>query len=108
MSANLCELHDQNLLVVFDYFSNFIEVENLHTITMPAVTKTLKILFAQYGVPDTFMTDNGPQFSSAEFSAFSKAWSFEHPSLSPHYPQSNGKVENVVKTVKRLFTKCRE
>ena len=27
---------------------------------------------------------------------------------SPRYPQSNGKVENAVKTVKRLFTKCQE
>lgn len=108
VGADLCELHGRNLLVVVDYFSNFIEVENLHTTTTLAVSKALKIMFARYGVPDILMTDNGPQFSSTEFSAFSKAWSFEHPTSSPHYPQSNGKVENAVKTVKRLFTKCRE
>ena len=28
--------------------------------------------------------------------------------LPPHYVQSNGKAENVIKTVKRLFTKCSE
>ena len=54
------------------------------------------------------MTDNGPQFSSAEFVTFTKVWGFEHCTSSPHYPQSNGKVENAVKTTKRLFTKCRE
>jgi hypothetical protein len=45
------------------------------------------------------------QFSSAEFA---KKWSFEHQTSSPRYPQSNGKPENAVKTIKRLFNKCRE
>ena len=54
------------------------------------------------------MTDNGPQFTSAEFVTFTKKWSFDHITSSPHFPQSNGKAENAVKTVKRLFSKCRD
>ena len=54
------------------------------------------------------MTDNGPQFSSAEFSAFARTWDFDHVTSSPKYPQSNGKAENAVKTVKRLFKKCKD
>jgi len=108
VGTDLCELNGRSLFVVCDYFSNYIEVESLNTTTTQAVCKALKILFARYGVPDILVTDNGPQFSSAEFATFTKAWSFEHSTSSPYYPQSNGKAENAVKTVKRLFTKYRE
>ena len=87
-------------MVICDYFSGFIEVERLHTITTTAVSRTLKALFARYGVPDVLVTDNGPQFASAEFVSFAKRWGFQHVTSSPHCPQSNGRVENVVKTVK--------
>lgn len=95
------------LLVICDYFSNYIEVERLQTATTKAVIK-VKTLYSRYGVSDTLVTENGPQFSSAEFMAFSKAWGFQHVTSSPHYPQSNSKVGNAVKTVKQLFTKCQE
>ena len=90
-----------------DYYSNFIEVARINTITLRAVIKELKAVFARFGIPDTLITDNGPQFSSAEFSVFAKTWMFDHKTSSPTYPQSNGKAENVVQTVKRLFAKCK-
>lgn len=51
------------------------------------------------------MTDNGPQFTTVEFRAFSRQWAFQNVPCSLRYPQSNGKTENAVKTVKRLFAK---
>ena len=54
------------------------------------------------------VTDNGTQFASAEFAVFARTWSFDHVTSSPRHPQSNGKAENAVKTVKQLFTKCRQ
>ena len=63
--------------------------------------KVLKALFARYGVPDLQVTDNGQQFASAELKVFfAKRWGFQHLISSPHYPESNGRVENAVKTVK--------
>ena len=108
LGADLCELDGRTLLVIVDYYSNFIEVARIHTVTSRSVIKEMKGVFARHGAPDVLVTDNGPQFASAEFATFAKDWTFEHVKSSPHYPQSNGKAENAVKTVKRLFTKCRE
>ena len=108
VGADLCDLQGRTLVVLCDYYSNFIEVENISKITTQGVSKGLKIMFSQYGIPNELVTDNCPQFSSSDFTLFSKSWSCNHVTSSPHYPQSNCKAENAVKTVKRLFMKCRD
>ena len=107
VAADLCELDGRTLLVISDYYSNFIEVARLNSVTSRSVIKEMKDVFARYGIPDVLVTDNGAQFASAEFAIFAETWSFEHHTSSPRYPQSNGKAENAVQTVKRLFTKCK-
>ena len=72
------------------------------------VIRELKTVFARFGFPEIFVTDNGPQFSSHEFQVFARSWTFNHVTTSPRYCQSNGKTENAVRTVKRLFEKCKE
>lgn len=106
VAADLCELDNRTLLVISDYYSNYIEVAHLNTAMSRKVIKEMKAVFAGYGIPDILVTDNGPQFASAEFAVF--AWMFKHTTSSPYHPQSNGKAENAVKTVKRLFTKSKE
>ena len=47
-------------------------------------------------------------FCSKEFQDFAREYEFEHLTSSPDYPQSNGKVENAIKTAKSLMKKARE
>ena len=47
-------------------------------------------------------------FGSREFQDFAREYEFEHLTSSPDYPQSNGKVENAIKTAKSLMKKARE
>ena len=78
VSADLCEFDNRTPLVVSDYYSNYISVARLCTVTSRAVIKELKEIFVRFDIPDALITDNGPQFSSAEFKVFSKTWMFEN------------------------------
>ncbi len=93
LGTDLCDHEGRIILVVSDYYSNFIEVKHLHRATTSTVSKALKVMFARYGIPDVLVSDNGPQFASDEFATFSRKWGFEHITSSPHYPQSNRKAE---------------
>ena len=53
------------------------------------------------------MSDNGPPFNSYEFQQFASNYDMVHVTSSPHYPQSNGKVENAIKTAKSLLKKSK-
>ena len=51
------------------------------------------------------VSDNGPQYSSEAYAIFARQFQFEHVRSSPLYPQSNGKAERAVQTVKNLKKK---
>ena len=86
VAADLCELDSRTLLVVSDYYSNFIEVSRATSTTSRAVIRELKAIFARFGIPDILVTDNGPQFASAEYAVFAKTWMFDHKTSSPDIP----------------------
>ncbi|XP_061170340.1 uncharacterized protein K02A2.6-like [Saccostrea echinata] len=92
-----------------DYYSNFIEVASLkHDTTSRNVIKHLKDNIARYGIIDTLISDNGSQYTSAEFKSYVASYGIEHVTSSPFYAQSNGLAEKSVQTVKNLLKKCRE
>ncbi len=46
------------------------------------------------------ITDNGSQFIAKDFKEFIRLWQTTHVFTSPHYPQSNGKLERYHRTLK--------
>ena len=95
-----------DFLVVVDYFSKYLIVRKIPNSTSSAVIKELGLIFSEFGSPLVFRSDNGPCYSSQEFKFFMQNWLVEHRTSSPHYPQSNGLAESMVKVSKNLIEKA--
>ena len=62
----------------------------------------------QESIPDGVISDNGPQFTSSEFTQFGREWGFEHRTSSPGHQQANGRAESAVKTAKSILRKAKK
>ena len=104
VGTDLFHLKDNTYILVVDYFSHYVEVALLMSSqSSQDVIKALKSILAQHGVPEVVRSDNGSQYSSAEFQRFAKDWGFQSITSSPKYVQSNGEAERVVQTIKSLL-----
>ena len=95
-----------DFLVIVDYFSKYLIIRKIPNSTSSAVIKELGMIFSEFGNPLVFRSDNGPCYSSQEFKFFMQNWLVEHRTSSPHYPQSNGLAESMVKVSKNLIEKA--
>ncbi|XP_055623231.1 uncharacterized protein K02A2.6-like [Toxorhynchites rutilus septentrionalis] len=95
-------------LLAIDSFSKWPEIIRTTRITSAATISILRALFARLGMPVTLVSDNGTQFTSAEFADFCASNGIEHLTTAPFHPQSNGQAERFVDTFKRAVKKIRE
>ncbi len=51
------------------------------------VIKSFMMIFANYGIPETIVTDGGPQFKSKEFEELCEKFMINHETSSLHHPQ---------------------
>ena len=61
--------------------------------------------FCERGFPTTLVSDNGPQFTSKEFSDKMNKWGIKHLLTPPYHPASNGLAERAVGTIKSHLKK---
>ena len=95
-----------DFLVVVDYFSKYLIMRKMAKSTSSAVIKELGMIFSEFGKSQVFRSDNGSCYASQEFKFFMQNWSIEHRTSSPHYPQSNGLAESMVKVSKNFIEKA--
>jgi hypothetical protein len=88
------------ILVTVDSYSKWIEADVVSGCTAQTTIKKLRHLFAAQGVPEILVSDNGPCFTSSEFSQFLEKNGVRHITSAPYHPATNGLAERAVQTVK--------
>ena len=89
--------------VLIDAHSKWPEVKVMKSTTTEKTIEVIRSIFAQHGLPEQFVTDNGPQFISSDFEKFLKSNGIKHILSAPYHPASNGLAERFVQTLKRTL-----
>ncbi len=76
LGADLFMLGNKTYLLVVDYYSRYVEIAQLTPTRSTDVIVHIKSIFARHGVPETLVTDNGPQFSGHSFAS---SYGFDFP-----------------------------
>ena len=92
-----------NFLVIVDAHSKWPEIFEMTNTSTAKTIATLRHLFSTYGLPEQIVSDNGPQFTAAEFQQFMKNNRVKHIRCAPYHPASNGAVERLNQTFKRAL-----
>ena len=104
IAADFCTYAAHDYLILVDCYSDWPDIIPMgHNTTTPRLNAVLRQSFCRTGVPDILWSDQGPQFTAKLFQEFAKQWGFQHLTSSPLYPQSNGKAEATVKSMKKLI-----
>ena len=104
VAMDLCSYTGQDYLVMVDCHTDWPDIIPMtRNTTTSQITTALRQAFCRTAIPDIVWSDGGPQFTSNKFTQFALQWGFHHNTACPHYPQSNGKVESTVKSMKKII-----
>lgn len=92
-------------LVMVDAFSKWVEVHPVRSPSTDATISVFRTVFAQHGLPDIIVSDNGPAFVSSQYADFLSRNGIRRMLVPPYHPASNGAAERVVQTIKDKLKK---
>ena len=105
VGMDLFELDGKTYLMSVDYYSKWITITNLDHTKSRDVIEAVDEQFANFGIPEEVISDNGPQFACTDFRSFADRLGFRHVTSSPGYPSSNGQAERSIQTAKKTMSK---
>ena len=106
--ADIFYFDGASYLLIVDYTSRFPLVRKLKSMTAQHVAGQMKLVFSEYGWPETIISGNGSCYSAEAFTKLMKEYSVNHITSCLHYLQSNGLVKKYIQIVKNFFYKAQE
>ena len=106
--TNYFHFEGASYLLTAEYRSRFPVVCKLSSMTWKHVATQCKLIFSEYGWPETLIYDNGPCYTAEAFTSAINAYHVNHITSYLQYLQSNGLAEKYVQIVKILFYKAKE
>ena len=94
LATDFMEHKGEHFLVSIDYFSGYITEDALASETTDEAKKAMNSNFRKFGFPEKIQTGNGPFFKPHNFQSFCNKFDIQHLTSSPHYHESNGRVES--------------
>ena len=83
-------------LVIVDAHSKYLDVVPMTHATTSGVISALRQNFSIFGLPEHIVSDNGSQFTSADFQHFLSQNGIFHTKTAPGHPATNGLAERYV------------
>jgi hypothetical protein len=96
----------QHIIVVVDYFTNWAEA--MSTVKFDGKNASFFVfnqIIAWFGIPSEIFIDHGSDFQNEMMIELASNMGFKHDHSSPYYPQDNGQVEVVNKSLKTILQK---
>jgi hypothetical protein len=92
------------ILVAIDHYSKWCEAKAVADHGVKIAARFLEDdIVCRYGVPKFVLTDNGGEWA-AKFDVMCKDYAIQHQRTAPQWPQCNGMVERMIKTIKHGVT----
>ncbi|XP_048003061.1 uncharacterized protein K02A2.6-like [Leguminivora glycinivorella] len=100
-------IENESFFVIVDSTTKWIEIFRMPRTTTSSVIKVLCETFSRFGLPRSIVSDNGPQFCSAQYDQFLQSNGIKKILTPTYHPASNGAAENAVKLCKKAIKKAK-
>jgi hypothetical protein len=98
------KLGNRYILVAIDHYSKWCEAKAVADHGAKTAARFLEDeIICRYGVPKFVLTDNGGEWAT-EFDVMCGDYAIQHQRTAPQWPQCNGMVERIIKTIKHGIT----